>query len=327
MVCAVPNGNACVGEVGVGEAAEQRAGVRPHHAEHGERLGDVHQLGVLVRADVPADPVPVAHGLGRAADEVVLVGGQADRGQVALEAAAVVQQAGVHRLADRHVHVVGAEPLEHADRVAPSEEELREAGLVEDRHLLARGPMFGGVKVEPVLPAEGVRRHRLGPVAGEPVGPLPAALAAEAGAPCRQPVVQRALAQAAAGGELAVGPGHLVVQAEDLGGALAQEGAVVGVRPEPADIHGPQVHRRLALGHPLGQVLARAAGAGDAEGVEPGRHEQAAQLRRLAQEEVVVRGEALRAVDELGELGLLQRGNAPAAGPQRLGEPFPVGFE
>src|SRR3546814_3234981 len=58
---------------------------------------------------------------------------------------------------------------------------------------------------------------------------------------------------------------------------------------------------------PLGERLPGAAAGGDAEGVEAGADEEVRQLRRLAEDEVAVRREAFRAVDELLDAGGLQR--------------------
>src|SRR5205807_3356283 len=136
-----------------------------------------------------------------------------------------------------------------------------EAGLIEDRDLLPRGVMFGGVIGKPVLAAErvfhiwffrvaaDVRRWILidrsfirlvtsaATAAGEPVRALPSILCAKAGAARGEPVVQRSFAQAAPGFKFAVRPGHLVMQSENLRDALAQEGAAVRPRSEPANVH------------------------------------------------------------------------------------------
>ena len=82
------------------------------------------------------------------------------------------------------------------------------------------------------------------------------------------------------------------------------------VLAEAADVDRPEVVGRLALGDPFGERHAGAAAGGDAEGVEAGADEDAAHLRRLAEDEVAVGREALRAVDELLDAGRLQRRHA-----------------
>jgi hypothetical protein len=81
-------------------------------------------------------------------------------------------------------------------------------------------------------------------------------------------------------------------------------------QPEPADVHGPEVEGRLAGRDPLGQRLARTAGARDAERIEAAADEQAAQLRCLAENEIAIRGEGLRAVDQLLDARGLERRHA-----------------
>jgi len=80
------------------------------------------------------------------------------------------------------------------------------------------------------------------------------------------------------------------------------------VQPGKAqDVHRPEVKRRLAPHHPVGQHPARAAARGDAEGVEAGADIHVGAFRRLAQNEIAVRGKAFRAVDHLLDPGIGQR--------------------
>ncbi len=105
-------------------------------------------------------------------------------------------------------------------------------------------------------------------------------------------------------------PGHRVVPAVGFERAGPDPGGGEVVRAEAADVDRPEVVRRRAVDDPFGQRHARAATAGDAEGVEAGADEKARDLGRLAEDEVAVRGEALGAVDELLDAGGLERGDA-----------------
>ncbi len=80
----------------------------------------------------------------------------------------------------------------------------------------------------------------------------------------------------------------------------------------------------LAADDPLRQRPARSAGGGDADRVEAGRDEEVADLGRLAQDELVVRGEALRPVVELLDAGGVQRGDAQQRVLHQNGEVVPV---
>src|SRR6266404_5485106 len=106
--------------------------------------------------------------------------------------------------------------------------------------------MFAGVTGKPVLPTEGVLDHGLNAVLGKPVGPFPAVLDPKPCAGALQSIVERCFAQISAGFELPIGPSHLVMETEDFGDALAQEGTVVRPGCETTDIHRPQIERRLA---------------------------------------------------------------------------------
>jgi hypothetical protein len=66
----------------------------------------------------------------------------ADHRQVALETAALVQQRGVDHRVDRHVDLVRAQALQHRERIAALQQQLRERGLVVERDRLARGALL-----------------------------------------------------------------------------------------------------------------------------------------------------------------------------------------
>src|ERR1051326_3694975 len=164
-------------------------------------------------------------------------------------------------------------------------------------------------------------------LAADRCGWSPAVLGAEAGAAGGQAIMDGAFANAPAGFEFAVGPGHLVVEPEHLGDAFPEEGPVIGPGPETADVDRPQVEGGLAVDDPFGEVFPGAAGAGDADGVEAGGDEEALQFGRLAEDELIVGSEAFGAVDEAGEGAGLEGGDAPAAVAERFGEFLPIRFE
>ena len=73
----------------------------------------------------------------------------------------------------------------------------------------------------------------------------------------------------------------------------ARTQAVVAVRgAEAADVDRPEIDRRRAGGDPLGERFAGAAAGCDAESVEAAADVEAGELRRLAEDEVAVGGEA-----------------------------------
>src|SRR2546426_695992 len=238
---------------------------------------------MFVVPGVAPNPVRVTHGLGCAGDNMEFILSQSDQGEIALEAAPLVEQPRVNGLAEGHVHVIAAEPLKETYGIRSLQDELGEAGLVENRDLLARGPVFGGVVGKPVLAAEGVFRQgalgkwrvvfrvacsqsRVG--SGEPVRAFPAVFDTEAGSLRGEPFMQRGPAKTPAGLELAIWPGHLIVQPDHLRHAFAEKEPVVRPRAETPNIDGPKVNCRLSFDDPLGKIFSRAARARDADGVE-----------------------------------------------------------
>ena len=93
---------------------------------------------------------------------------------------------------------------------------------------------------------------------------------------------------------------------EDLRDAIMQPGHIAVERCEAADVHAGEIGGGRSVDDPLGQCPPRPARRGDADRVEPGSDEEVGALRRLAEDELVVRREALRAVVELLETGALQ---------------------
>jgi hypothetical protein len=81
--------------------------------------------------------------------------------------------------------------------------------------------------------------------------------------------------------------------------------AVLGA--EPPEVHVPDVEPRIALDDPVGHDPSHAAGSGDAVGAEAARHEEAADLRRLAEDELAVGGEGLGPVDQADDLRAADR--------------------
>ena len=98
------------------------------------------------------------------------------------------------------------------------------------------------------------------------------------------------------------------------------------MRPEPADVHLPHVALGFAGEDPLGDQLAHAAGAGQAVGAEAGRHEKSADLR-LAEAELVVGRERLRAIDQASDLDVLHVRDPAGRVARQFFEPRPVLLE
>ena len=175
----------------------------------------------------------------------------------------------------------------------------------------------------PTRPEVLVRRILVAPV---PVDALPAALLAELGAELVVAAVRGRRLQRPPGPPLVVRVHDVVVGAVDLVGAGEAVAAAAVLRPEAADVHLPQVHRRLPTDDPLGHHLAHPTGAGDAVGAEAGGDEEPGDLA-LAEDELAVGRERLRSVDELDHVGVDERRHDLLAGLGDRREPIPVRIE
>ena len=142
---------------------------------------------------------------------------------------------------------------------------------------------------EPLVAGGGIRL--------EPVRALPAGLLAERRAELLEDRVGRRHPQRTAGLALLVRVVDVVVGRVVLDRARQRVALASVGRPEPPDVHLPQVELGLAIDDPRRDLAPDPTGAGDAVRREPGGDEEAADLR-LAEDELVVRGEALRAVDD-----------------------------
>ena len=109
---------------------------------------------------------------------------------------------------------------------------------------------------------------------------------------------------------LLVGPGDGVVLAVQLQRALTHPIHIGVRRPEATDVHRPDIERGFAADDPFGQSFPGAAAGRDAEGVEPSADIEPTNPWRRAKDEVAVRREALRPIEQLLDARMLQRRHA-----------------
>jgi len=265
----------------------------------------------------------------RPGHDQVAIDRPAGHGEVRLDAATPVEHLGVDDPPDRHVDVVGAQPLEERARAGPIDLDLGERALIEQagrtpcRDSLRtnrRRPVLAG----PTPRAGGLESRVLIP--GKPVRSLPAGFFAEDGTQLGESRVCGRQAQRPASLAFFVRIVDVVVGRVDLGGPSEREGLAPVLAAEPANVHLPQVELRLALDDPVGDLPADATGAGDPVGAQPGRDEEAANLR-FAEDELVIRGERLRPVDHPAHPSVGDRGHPPDGPGHDLLEPRQVGRE
>ena len=94
-------------------------------------------------------------------------------GQVRDDPALVVQPLGIDIGPHRHRHVVGADPVQHAHRIAALHDELAHEAFVEKARCGARGVVFAGRQRVPGLAVMGVGNLWRRGVGREPPGHFP----------------------------------------------------------------------------------------------------------------------------------------------------------
>ena len=115
----------------------------------------------------------------------------------------------------------------------------------------------------------------------------------------------------------------VVVGRVDLGRAHQRVFAALVVAPEATRIHLPDVEARQALHDPLGEQPAHPAGPREPVSAETGRDPEAAHVRR-AENELAVRSERFRAVDQPDDLRVPELGHAHECALHQLFEARPV---
>ena len=268
-----------------------------------------------VGRQMAAHPLAVVVAEGGAGDDREELLAQPGDGEVALDAAASVQHLGVGDPAGLARDPVVAEAFEEGGRPGSLDLQLRERGLVEDGHPLPGRSVLGPDRRRPVLARPAPRPQRLVARRGVrlvPVDPLPARLLAEGRAVLAMPGVDRRDPQRPAGAALVVRIADVVVGLVGLLDPRMGVGGRAVLGAEAADVHLPEVEAGLAVDDPLGHHLADPAGAGETVGAEAGADEEARHLG-LAEAELVVGGERLGAVDQLGDRDLVHRRH-PALG-------------
>ena len=118
------------------------------------------------------------------------------------------------------------------------------------------------------------------------------------------------------------------VDREDIGDGLFHPcldmGGGGGQRIDAGDVDLPQVHRRRAFRHPVGQHPPDPGRGHDADRIHPGRDKQAIHLIRLADQRATIDGKTLRPVHEMRNPGLFQRGDQRQRRLHEGGELVPI---
>ena len=268
----------------------------PQREADAPRRQVVEEHAPVVR-QVPAQPGQVVLPERGAGDEQVAVGRDPGHGHVALDPAAPVEELGVDDPPDRHVDVVRAHRLEERDRARPDDLDLGERRLVEQAGRPPRRQRLGADRGRPVLARPAARSERLvagGGVRLEPVRALPAGLLAERRAEALEDRVGRRHPQRPAGLALLVRVVDVVVGRVVLDRARQRVALASIGRPEPPDVHLPEVELGLAIDDPRRHLAPDPARARDPVRREPGGDEEPADLG-LAEDELVVRRERPRA--------------------------------
>ena len=259
-------------------------------------------------------------------DDLEAVVGETGDRDVGHHTAALVHPLGVDAAARRHGHVVARQAVQQRLGVGALHEELRHRRHVEQGHVVAHRVVLGGVVPEPVGAAVrvaeldgGIRRSEVGRV-------LPAGGLREPGAGGHEAVVERGPPNVSCRRRLRVRPRSRRVQPpEQLDAALGE------IRParlpalEAGDVDAGDVDRRRAVDDPVRDDRSGAAAGEDAERVEAGGDEEPVEFGRLAHQEAVVGGEALRSGEQLADADVGEARQDLHRVLEERCEPVPVG--
>ena len=299
-------GKGVAAKVGVGLLAEHVARLGPGEDQDAEVVGHVGNRDGFAVLTALAQKVQVAQLGDSRREQVIVPFAQAGHGHLAFDASGLGQHVGQRNAAVALWHAVGEQPVEHGLRVGAAYLVLGEAGEIEHADPLAHGAALLGDLRECVAAAEAV--FLVAAAAAEPLGPLPAEdLRINRALVLQLAVERRGALRTARIAELAgiVDLVHLLVLVDRLlEGVAAQRPVAVAARIEPVD-----VDVRLAVHHPLGQVLARAGPLGDAD-AGAAAHPVIPQARRRAEQEVAVRQVGDRPIDHALDARRLEAGDS-----------------
>ena len=179
--------------------------------------------------------------------------------QVRLDTTPFVEPLGIDRAVHGHINLIGTDLVQHCQGVPARHLKFGKRGLFEQRHAFSHRFVFSGPVLEPILSAITVFILRRGFAGRIPIRPLPPRRLAKTGAGPDQTVMQGRFPHAPTGAVLIERPMRGVEQAKAFTDAFAQITGIALVRQGTADIHVPQIHRRIAISDPFRHHLADAA--------------------------------------------------------------------
>ena len=256
------------------------------------------------------DPVQIVLDESRSRDEIEVIRSDPARRQIAFHSSLVVQHLGVDDRPDGLVHLVVRDFLEKTQCSWSFDLDFAEGGLVDD-------PRFGSNRV--MLLSDIVKPVRNSPsqlVFGKdsfrckPVHPLPPRFFPENTPHLFQSLVERACAHRAGRLHFLVGPAHRVVVGIDLGRPIQGIFLAGVMASEAANIKAPEIEARFSVDDPLGHHLSNAPRRRDPMGAETGGDEKVFHFGRFSHDEIPVRGEGLRPIEQRDDFGPGQGRNA-----------------
>ena len=291
------------------ERLQQRPGIGAHDRDDPHARGDIGQDRMSISVDMALKPIEIARfGFGTCHDQKRRRAQPSHR-QIGLDTALLVQPLRINQLARRDIDVIGANPVEHAHRIAALQPELCKARLIEQANRFAHRLAFSRCRIEPVLPAIAIFIFRFGTGRCIPVRSFPAKGFAMAGTGGLQSIVQRRFAYAARRFILLERPVRRVQQPQALADPFAQIFAVDLERHVAANVDRPQVSRRDTVADPFGHDLADATRRLQADRIQSCGDEAPRQLSAFTQMVAHIGCEAFRAAEEFLDAGGFQRRN------------------
>ena len=247
---------------------------------------------------MPIDPGGEPRDLLRPGEQQEALRPQSGDRRQCLDPAARIQHRRRDDIADGEIDDRARELAQQRLGLGAFQPQLGIAGAVEESDARLRRRDLAG---DMIIAVAGLLAGRL-----EPDRPLPADHGDEFRAGRRQPGMDRRAADHPRLIEIQRRRGAAAHMAHHLAGAVAGIGRHALAVGEAAVLQARGVEAGPALHDPFGGELAGGGGERDAAGIHAGGEEAAAHRRRLAQQHLHIRGEALGPVEQGADLGLVQ---------------------
>jgi hypothetical protein len=197
--------------------------------------------------------------------------------------AAPGSQCGVNPISAGHLNVVRADAVKHGARIAPFDDKLRKAALVEQRDVVPRVSTFLAADIKPVLSAVGVHEFWLHFGSGKEAWPLVAGGLCHTRSEGYKLVVEGTAPNISRRSVLAIWPVHIEEKSERFLRAVKKVSPIGLKMSHATDIYIRQLDWRMPVSNPERKRLTYSSRRKNSDGIESAGAEEVFDFWRLTE--------------------------------------------